>query len=120
MSEEQQSIGTTGPADEQVIPSDHPEDAAPGDVIEPGAKILNGEVEQPMPYPHDVQPGYGVTGKFPTDHDDDGDGHALEVSDPASETDALAVEAPAPVTAEQPAAEADQLDVPADQRGDTA
>lgn len=71
--------------------------------------------------PHPTQPGYGVTGKFPTqDEDVQGDGAGDVVSEPASETDALAVEAPGPVTVEQPAAESDQLDVPADQRGDTA
>ena len=139
MSEEQQSVvgtGTTGPADDQTI-GGGPSNA--GDGIDPTTDPtaaqpdpdtgltagVNRSDDEDVTEPHPAMPGYGVTGKFPTqDADVSGDtfdaGEPIEDAEPPSETDALAVEAPAPVTAELPAAEADQLDVPADQRGDTA
>lgn len=102
------------PADDDIEPADPQADPETGATY--GVNRVN---DEDVTQPHPESPGFGVTGKFPTqdaDVDDDG----AVTSEPASETDALVAPAPAPVTVEQPAADADQLDVPADQRGDTA
>lgn len=89
-----------------------------------GVNRLN---DENVTQPHPESPGFGVTGKFPTQDadvpDDDGaadPGTPIVTSEPASETDALVAPAQGPVTVEQPAADADQLDVPHEQRSDTA
>lgn len=88
---------------------------------QPPVEPADDDVTQQYPEPHDVMPGYGVTGKFPQD-DPDADADSsdqLVSSAPASETDELV--APAGDGMEvPPASQADQLDAPAPATGDTA